>query len=138
MKSNKIYFLLALIIVFTFAAWISSCTHEAKISDQPVVCFERDILPIFTTNCGMTGCHDGTHVDQSFNSFANISRSVVAGNPNKSEIYQIITDTWGFNRMPPKQPLSLENRTLIRVWIEQGAANTTCPPLAILKSTNNK
>jgi hypothetical protein len=29
--------------------------------------------------------------------------------------------------MPPDNPLSLENRTLIRLWIEQGALPTTCP-----------
>jgi hypothetical protein len=38
--------------------------------------------------------------------------------------------------MPPKQPLSLENRTLIRVWIEQGAAETTCPTTTIKSSLN--
>jgi hypothetical protein len=29
--------------------------------------------------------------------------------------------------MPPNQPLSLENRTIIRLWIEQGAGLTVCP-----------
>jgi hypothetical protein len=29
--------------------------------------------------------------------------------------------------MPPDRPLSLENRTIIRVWIEQGSLLTICP-----------
>jgi len=75
----------------------------------------------------MAGCHDGGgHGGRAFDSYASISREVVPFNPNKSNIYNVITDTWGFNRMPPKQPLSLENRTLIRVWIEQGATEI-CP-----------
>ncbi|MBG0857912.1 MAG: hypothetical protein IQL11_00305, partial [Bacteroidales bacterium] len=35
--------------------------------------------------------------------------------------------TSGENKMPPDQPLSLENRIIIRLWIEQGAMLTTCP-----------
>jgi hypothetical protein len=127
MKSDKIYLSLAILLIFTIISWVTSCTHDAKISDQPVVCFDRDILPIFTNNCNMTGCHgSGGHGGGAFDSYATISRDVVAGNPNKSGIYQVITDLWGFNRMPPKRPLSIENRTLIRVWIEQGAAQTVC------------
>ncbi len=128
MKLNKIYLSLTLLIILTTISWITSCTHDAKIADQPIVCFDRDILPIFTNSCGMAGCHDGgSHGGRGFNSYASISREVVAGNPNKSNLYTVLIDTWGFNRMPPKQPLSLENRTLIRVWIEQGATETTCP-----------
>jgi hypothetical protein len=137
MKPNKIYLSLALLISFTTISWITSCTHDAKIADQPVVCFDRDILPIFVNSCGMAGCHDGSgHGGRGFNSYASISREVVAGNPNKSNLYTAITDTWGFNLMPPNQPLSIENRTLIRVWIEQGAAETTCPTTTSKSSLN--
>ena len=37
-----------------------------------------------------------------------------------ARLYQAIISKWE-NHMPPSQPLSLENRTKIRVWIEQGA-----------------
>jgi hypothetical protein len=132
MKPNKIYLSLTFLLVFTMVSWITSCTHDAKITDLPEVCFARDVLPIFATSCAISGCHDGGgHEGRALNNYDNISRSVVPGNPNGSNLYQTITDSWGFNRMPPNQPLSLENRTIIRIWIEQGARLTTCTiPLA--------
>jgi hypothetical protein len=139
MKPDKIYFSLALLTILATVTWIMSCSHDAKISDQPVVCFERDIQPIFSSSCMMAGCHDRNgRGGGTFDSYESISRDIVPGNPNKSGIYQMITDTWGFNRMPPNQPLSLENRTLIRVWIEQGAANTLCPTVTSAKTTNKQ
>ncbi len=45
---------------------------------------------------------------------------------DKSEIYQSLVEKWG-ERMPPDKPLSIGNRMMIRVWIDQGANETTCP-----------
>lgn len=130
MNSNKIYLSLALLIVVSSFIWISSCTHDTKITDQPIVCFEGEVLPVFLNSCAISGCHNGGGNEaMSLINYTEIRRGVVPGNPNGSEIYNVITDTWGFNRMPPKQPLSLENRMLIRVWIEQGAEQTVCPDL---------
>jgi hypothetical protein len=36
--------------------------------------------------------------------------------------------------MPPSNPLSLENRTTIRLWIEQGAMLTLCPDSSLITS----
>jgi hypothetical protein len=127
MKPDRIYLSLVLLIILTIVSWITSCTHDAKISDIPEVCFERDVKLIFTSNCAIAGCHDGTgESDLLLNDYTNISRSVVAGNPNSSRAYQAIIATMGENKMPPDQPLSLENRTIIRVWIQQGARPTVC------------
>ncbi|TAL81791.1 MAG: hypothetical protein EPN88_00280 [Bacteroidetes bacterium] len=128
MKPDKTYLSLLLLSILTTVLWISSCTHNAKIADIPEVCFQRDVLPIFINNCAMTGCHDGGgESGMALNNYIDISNSVVPGNPNSSQLYQTIIDVWGANRMPPNQPLSLENRTLIRLWIEQGALETVCP-----------
>ena len=59
------------------------------------------------------------------NNYSEIRNGVVPGNPDGSRIYQSIIAKWE-DKMPPNQPLSLENRTKIRIWIEQGAAPTTC------------
>jgi hypothetical protein len=127
MKPDRIYLSLVLLIILTIVSWITSCTHDAKISDIPEVCFERAVKLIFTSNCAIAGCHDGTgESDLLLNDYTNISRSVVAGNPNSSRAYQAIIATMGENKMPPDQPLSLENRTIIRVWILQGARPTVC------------
>src|ERR1035437_7694584 len=127
MKSDKIYLSLTLIILLTAFSWFTSCTHIANIANLPEVCSTGDVLPIFTANCAMAGCHDGGGSESHFalNNYADIIREITSGNPDASRIYQTIIAKWG-NRMPPKQPLSLENRTKIRVWIEQGATLTTC------------
>lgn len=130
MKPDKIYLSLSLLIIITTISWITSCTHEANIADIPEICFEGDVLPIFTNSCAISGCHSGGGGRESrmaLNNYADISQGVVPGNPNASRLYQTIIATWGENMMPPRQPLSLENRTIIRLWIEQGAGLTVCP-----------
>ncbi len=127
MKPDKIYLSLVLLVILTTVSWISSCTHDANIADIPEVCFEADVLPIFINSCAISGCHDGggeSHM--ALNNYADISSRVTPFNPNSSGLYQAIISKWS-NRMPPGEPLSETNRTLIRVWIEQGAAQTTCP-----------
>lgn len=119
---------LFLVLITTASAWNSACTHKADISDLPEICFERDVLHVFKNSCAITGCHDGqgeSHLV--LNNYSDISHAVSPGRPFESEAYKAIIATWGENRMPPDQPLSLENRTIIRLWIEQGALPTVCP-----------
>ena len=130
MKADKIYVSLALVLFLTSLSWISSCTHNADISNLPEVCFVRDVLPIYSNNCAIPNCHDGTGENRALNTYIDIRNSVVPYNPDKSHSYSAIISKWGQNRMPPGQPLSEHNRTLIRVWIEQGANETTCPAAA--------
>ncbi|MCX6325651.1 MAG: hypothetical protein NT144_03205 [Bacteroidia bacterium] len=130
MKSDKIYFSLALLVVLTIISWVTSCTHDAKIPDMPEVCFEGDVLPIFINSCAKSGCHTGQGESRlALNNYLDISHSVVPGNPNASRLYGAIIATSGENKMPPNQPLSLTNRTIIRLWIEQGARLTLCPEI---------
>jgi hypothetical protein len=133
MKPDKIYLTLFLIMILTTFSWISSCTHTADITSLPEVCFERDVLPIFQNSCAMDNCHS-TGSESSLTSYNEIVRHVVPGNAQKSGIYQMITSAWGINRMPPSQPLSIDNRTIIELWIEQGATNQVCPT-AVAKTT---
>ena len=130
MKPDKIFLSLAMVIILTTTSWITSCTHKPNISDFPQICFDRDVLPIFQNNCAISRCHDGGGGRESamaLTNYSEISRSVVPGNPDASRIYKAITAKGGESTMPPGQPLSLENRTIIRIWIEQGAGSTTCP-----------
>ena len=127
MKPDKIYVLLASLIISSSVLWFISCSHDAKIANFPEICFEGDVLPIFTNSCAMAGCHDGQGETRLIlNNYDDISRGVSAGNPNGSRLYTAIVAKAGENMMPPKQPLSIQNRTIIRLWIEQGAQNTTC------------
>jgi hypothetical protein len=128
MKPDKTCLFLALLIIISTASWITSCTHKADLTGLPDVCFERDILPIFINNCAITGCHDGKGREsgRALNNFNDIVSTVVPGNPGSSRSYQAIISKWGENKMPPSQPVSLDNRVMIRIWIEQGARQTVC------------
>ena len=95
--------------------------------DMDTVCFERDIFPIFRSNCGVMGCHDqesasGKYVCTDYNS---IIKRVVPFNPDKSKVYNSIVGK-SASLMPPGKALRENERILIRVWIGQGAENTTC------------
>jgi len=104
---------------------MTSCKHDPPgLGELPSVCFDTQILPIFETNCAMSGCHNGSRKG-SFNTYAGIMKDITAGNPRSSQAYSRITSTW--SPMPPKgPPLSEEQRSLIYVWILQGANNTVC------------
>ena len=65
-------------IVFSFllTAVIYSCKHEPDPIPLPpvkMVCFQEEVLPIFRSNCAMSGCHsaqsaqDGIILDNYFN-----------------------------------------------------------------------
>jgi hypothetical protein len=128
MKYKTFFLFLFLILFIVTFSWITSCKHVADISDFPEICFTRDVQPVFQNNCAISGCHDGqgeSHL--TLNSYSEIVQGVVPGMPYSSSIYKAITSSRGENRMPPDRPLSLENRTNIRLWIEQGAGLTVCP-----------
>jgi hypothetical protein len=128
MKPDKIYLSLALLLILTTVSWISSCTHDADITGYPEICFDRDVLPIFSNSCAIANCHDGTGESRmALDNYADIRSTVVPFNPNASSSYKAMISTWGENRMPPGEPVSIDNRTIIRMWIEQGAGQTTCP-----------
>ena len=106
-----------------------SCRHDPLGLDQiDTVCFDSQILPILQTSCGISGCHGGQGERAegfSTESYQTIMQIVSPGNASKSKLYEVITAVYG-EMMPPNRPLSKEQRTLILVWIEQGAKNTTC------------
>jgi len=127
MKIYKIFNFPELISVFSFFFLITSCTHNAVLDNIPELCFGRDVLPIFQNSCAISGCHDGAgESDLVLNSYVSISHAVEPGKPYSSYIYNAIIANRGEKRMPPDQPLSLNNRTIIRLWIEQGALLTIC------------
>jgi len=128
MKPDKTSVFLASLFTLASVLLIFSCVNKADISDLPAVCFDNEVLPIFRNSCAKPGCHDGTgESDLVLNSFATISYTVVPFDPEASQSYKAITTTWGEMKMPPDEPLSKDNRTIIRLWIEQGAPANDCP-----------
>lgn len=108
---------------------LGSCKHPTEnLADVAPICFQSQVLPIFQSNCGMKGCHDGAkHEGFSCADYNSVMASITPYDLKNSKAYDAIISTW-FNEMPPKShsPLTLEQRTVIAVWIQQGAKNTTC------------
>lgn len=129
MKFKQLGYLLFLValMLLPLSFLVNSCKHEGIPADQfPEVCFQKEILPIFQNSCGTTGCHGGTGGEGGyvFTDYASIMKAITPGNADKSKAYQAITST--FQLMPPDNALPADKRTLIRLWIEQGAKETTC------------
>ena len=101
-----------------------------SLCDSSIVYFKNDILPILTSSCAYAGCHDantksdGVHLsdyDAIFNS--DKDDLVVPGEPDKSELYDVLED----NEMPQgAAPLSAEQKQLFYDWISQGAKYNEC------------
>lgn len=130
---------LTLIPVILVAILIVQCRHEpdkVPISGDPchpdTVYFERDIMPLLNSSCAKSGCHDAeTAMDGVIlNNYANVMSTgdVRPGNPNGSDLYEVITENDARKRMPPPPlpPLSNEQIALVQKWILQGAQNLTC------------
>ncbi|MDP2337680.1 MAG: c-type cytochrome domain-containing protein [Bacteroidota bacterium] len=134
MKIRRLGFLSASMILGLVSVFflVDSCSHSGVPADQmPQICFTDQVLPIFQNSCGTSGCHNGNGGESNyvFTNYASIMQAITPGNASKSKAYQAMIST--FQLMPPNNALSTNKRTLIRLWIEQGAKETTCvPPVA--------
>ncbi len=112
-----------------FFVSLTSCTHDpAGIGELDTVCFVTEVLPVLQTSCGMTGCHGNGSAAEGFDvsNYQTIMQAVNPGDPRGSELYKVLTDINSEHMMPPDRPLTLEQRTIIQVWIAQGALETNC------------
>lgn len=91
---------------------------------EDTLCFQRDILPIFHSNCAMAKCHDAiTHEDgYTLLTYSGVMKGIKAGNTTQSKLYRVINQ----NEMPPDWRLPDSLKTRIRTWITQGALNNDC------------
>lgn len=127
---------------------VNACKHEPKLEDTSnnggnnngtnnpcdsnIVYFEKDILPIFTANCAMSGCHDPASAEDEviLNNYQNIMATgeIKPNNPNESKAYEVLITTKPDKVMPrpPMQRLSQAQIDLIAKWINQGAKNVNC------------
>jgi len=121
---------------------VSNCVHDPLVDPENpgenpepgctqsnTVCFESNVLPIFVSSCAKPGCHDAVTHEEGFilDSYSNIVRKgIKPGNANDSEIYEVLFKD-GDDRMPPSPdaPLTQAQKDSIKVWINQGAKNTT-------------
>ncbi len=116
--------LISLSIFTLFFLGISSCSHEGDPNAVETISYKEQIAPIISGNCSMTGCHDGGE-EFSLKSYSDVMNNVSAGDSKGSELYTSVSSSFGFIRMPPSpaDPLTKQQRTLIDLWIGQGAKN---------------
>jgi hypothetical protein len=135
MKFDKMFLLLSFVILFTTVSWISSCTHKADLTGMYNPC-PQEVQMIFKSNCvkfisGTTTihCHDldgSAESGYKLDTITDIRNAVTPGDPYSSAPYKAIIAKRGESQMPPSGPLSLDNRIIIRLWIEQGAKTEFC------------
>jgi cytochrome c5 len=122
--------LISILLVGVMVISIPSCTHDpVGIEGLDTICFGTEVLPILQTSCGMTGCHGNGSAAAGYDlsNYESIIKSVSPRDPRGSKLYKVITSINGENMMPPDRPLTQVQRTIIEVWIAQGAGKTTCP-----------
>jgi hypothetical protein len=97
---------------------------------NPLVCFERDILPVFQSSCATTGCHDPISrlEGYDFSTYAGILEEITPGDPGASKIYEKITEDEPQDIMPPPpyDPLAQAEIDSIYRWILLGAKDEYC------------
>lgn len=117
---------LILIISVTVAAILYNCRSDKYIPD---VCFNKNILPIFITNCTYGGCHNskGGGDDESYNltTYEGIMQGITPRHPSQSPIYNSIRGN--SPSMPPSPHSKLTGKQIdyIKAWINFGAVNSS-------------
>lgn len=124
---------------------IFSCTHTTLDPKSPTVTdttsttstscnadtvyFTNSILPMLISNCAMSGCHDAATAEDGviLTNYQEIIKHIEAGNSSKSEIYETVSGgDSDFMPPAPNTPLTSDQISLLKKWIEQGARNNTC------------
>lgn len=127
---------LTVVVTLSFFALVAvnACTHAPWVlpvsqrTGDPTICFERDVLPIFQSNCAKSGCHEagrgrGGYTLDNYKDI--VSRGIVPGNPDASKIYQSVTFLKGENFMPRNAPaLTATELDVIKRWIQTGAIDS--------------
>jgi uncharacterized membrane protein len=100
--------------------------------DPDTVYFVNEILPLLSSSCAMSGCHDavtaehGVILDSYFNVLS--TGDINPGDPNGSEIYEVLFESGEDQMPPPGSGVTLTNdqKNAIYTWILQGAQNNSC------------
>ena len=93
------------------------------------VYFQQSVLPLITSNCAMSGCHDAISKKEGviLTDYTNIIREVKVSSPASSDLYKCLFAN-SEDRMPPAPAaeFSLTQKALVLKWIQQGAKNNSC------------
>ncbi|MBI4945724.1 MAG: c-type cytochrome [Bacteroidetes bacterium] len=117
MKRSVILFVLCLLLLTT-------CRKDVY---NPDVCFNENILPIFISNCTMSGCHNSIDKEEGYDltNYDGIMQGISPKHPLTSTLYNAIRGKNPY--MPPNSnpKLSSKDVAYVKIWIEMGAQNTS-------------
>lgn len=127
----------AILVCIILIGTLASCTrdHAPGITCQDctvIVSFNREVIPILSANCAITGCHTGAASTASNISFDSAvaytqatirGRYILPGNANASSFYSQLLS--GANNHMPNNGGQLGPCDLQKIfcWINQGATN---------------
>ncbi|HEY7181814.1 MAG TPA: ankyrin repeat domain-containing protein [Blastocatellia bacterium] len=114
------------VAVLVLGTWVFSAASSSQTTKPTArIDFGRDVLPIFRQNC--FGCHgpsqqiSGLRLDRRSSVFKNGLRRVAPGSSENSFLYHRLIGTGPGLQMPPDGPLTPEQISVIKAWIDQGA-----------------
>ena len=123
---------------------IASCRHNPLFDltnpsvtdncDPDTVYFVNDISPLIISNCAKSGCHIGSgggeEEAKDLSSYEAIMNSdyVKPFHSSSSKMIESVTTGGGEDKMPPSPntPLSSDQISMLKKWIDQGARNNEC------------
>ncbi len=129
----------------TIAIWARDTTltggggSAGSTCDPDTVYFQNQVLPLLQSNCAVSGCHDAATRKEGvqltdYNSVVKTG-GVVAGNPNGSKLYTILSGGGGDDDKsalegimppPPRAAFTTDQKNVVKNWILQGALNNVC------------
>jgi len=96
----------------------NACKHDGVPADQMAPVPFSKVEEVYTLYC--VSCHySGGENGLDFSYPGGIRNSVTPGNSSTSKSYQAMIST--FQIMPPNSAVPTSKRTLVRIWIDQGA-----------------
>jgi hypothetical protein len=119
----------------TNAGSVTNPSTPAVVTCSPdTVYFNQTILPLITSNCAMSGCHDAISHKEGviLTDYTHIRAYSSTTNPTGSTLYRSIVTGY----MPPKGPLTSTQMASILKWMQQGAKNNSCVASGNCVATN--
>jgi len=108
---------------------------EPIVCDPNTVYFEQQVLPLLISNCAVPGCHNqptDDNDDIEITSYSSLMASDIIrlNDPLDSDLWEAINEADPADVMPqpPQNPLTAEQKEIIRQWLLQGAQNNSCVP----------
>jgi len=120
---KSISLIISLFSLFLFLTVSISCKHQTdELSQIRTISYQNDVQNIISGKC--LSCHGPSGSEKKkLTTYSDVMKLVSPGDPNASDIYTAITSKWETMPPSPNSPLTAEQRSLIYVWIKQGAPN---------------